>query len=260
MEQIQILPYGRLTNGNASLTYSRLTEPYERTLQIHGEESAELAIQLVVQPKVKLFVEARDKFEDNLRQTMGSALTIEMKPKEAERDRITSLVGQTITNGTKSSNKDIVYAANRVDVKWKSYGNIAKRQQGEQTEITENLLRDLSTAEMNRYVELIPGLRPILDTLTEINDEFAYLVAERIDERKSITKGLTLELRVLADAAASDLVAAINVVASIYEQPELNEIIKTVNVILDQARTDYVARQRGIDVKNNNKDKEEEAK
>ena len=257
MEQIQIFPYRNLTNGNASLTYSRLAEPYEKLSNIGGGEEVIEAIRLVVFPKITSFIIARDKFEENLRQTVGSAITLDMKPRESERDRTTNMAVQAITNGKKSTRPDVVKASNIVDVKWKSYGNISQRQQDEQTEITENLLRDLSTAEMNNYVQMIPGLSPILEALLEINEEFSALANKRIDERKSITKGLTLELRVIADTSASDLATAVNVVASIYEHPELSDIIKTINVILDQARTDYIARQRGIDVKNKNKEEEE---
>ena len=251
MINIQHFSFSRLTNGNASQVYGRLEVILREIDPSYGEDTpAEDLFNSIILPKRDFFIEKNTLFSESVRQSVASAITRDLKNREAERDRITNMSSRTITNGMKSSNAEIVHAANRIDVAWRLYGHITQRQQDEQTRITEKLLRDLATEEMQGFTERIPGLQSLLDGLKQINDEFAVLFNERVDERGNITLGLTADLRTQVDTAIAELMELLRAVQLLYNLPRMTEPIHAINNILDQARLDLSARRRGINARN----------
>ena len=253
MEQIQNFRYTQLTNANANQYYSLLLERYEPLLNFESDkEELLMVVNLLVVPKINAFVKANENFTESIRQAVASVHSRNMAGLEAERDRITNTCERTIASSLNSIRPEVKIAAKSADVIWRLYGDIVNRQQDEQTRITKKILRDFSTAEMQGLTANIPGLRGLLDALEEINNQFFDEFTARIDERESITVGLTAELRRIADRTASDVANAINVIASELSDPILSEVIRAINNILDQARLSLSARQRGINLKNSN--------
>ena len=253
MEQIQDFRYTHLTNANANQYYSLLLEHYEPLFNFESDhEEPPMLIRWLVVPKIDAFEKANNNFTESIRQAVGSVHSRNMAGLEAERDRITNTCERTIASSLNSIRPDVAIAAKSADVTWRLYGDIVNRQQDEQTRITKKILRDLSTAEMRGVVANIPGLKGLLDALEEINNQFFDEFTARIDERESITVGLTENLRRTADHTASDVANAINVIASEFSDPKLSDVIHSINNILDQARLSLSARRRGRNLRNSN--------
>ena len=218
---------------------------------VESAATTQLALSNALESDIKL-----ENFQELVRQRVGSAHTRRMEQLDSERDRLMNMADRAIANGLRSSNPDIVVAANEVDVVRRLYGNFTHRQQVEQTQVIAKLLRDLTADPMHANVELITGLSAMLDAISEINDSFLENFEGRNAERQEVVVGGTLEARLLSDAAASASINAINLLASIYEAPLLSEVINEVNTILTTARHDLAARRRGRNVRNQETEEE----
>ena len=256
MRKLISFPFWRLTNGNASQLYRRLAEVFGGILtNVIGTTPADDIIRNSVFPKINAFLSISEKFSNSVRQTVGMATTRKLTPLENERDRTTNMAARTISNGMSSSTPDIVDAANEIDVIWRKYGRITHRQQDEQTQITEKLLRDLNEPVNQEFIQIIPGLASVLESLGQINERFSSLFDHRIRQHEEITRGLVADLRVQADNSIIELVEAINAVTVLFdESPVLSSTIDVINNILEQARLDLSARMRGIAVRNANRE------
>ena len=263
MNQIQQFPYSRLTNGNASILHEKTITNYMRLYEEHGTLSItplQSAMASIVIPKVLAFNEGATNFVDIMRQRQGSGYTFLMAKLESERDREIRLGDRLVKNGLKSSNPETVVSSAHVDATWRTYGNLAKRQQEEQTQMTRKLLRDLRTPEMIVHVRKIPMLETALETIEASNEAFAQNTDNRTEQRNDVVAGLTAEARLQADNLAIDLVAAINVVASSFKNVLLSEVIQMTNTLLTEARHGLAARKRGrnLSQSHNNTDPHEE--
>ena len=255
MEQITQFSYTQLTNGNASQVYGRLAENYmhlQQPLTTMGDTPLRNALMSIVLPKIVVFNDASGELDENVRQAVASVYTRSMNVYERERDRDLKLAERIVRNGMMSSNTDVAESANHVDVAWKLYGDIVNRQTDEQTRIARALFRDLAMPEMQVHVQRIPGLEAALQVAEASNNAFADNFDNRLSDREKIITGLTRQIRFRADAAALDVATAINVVASVFDNPALNDIIKVTNTILDQASLTLAARKRGLSVKAQN--------
>ena len=246
MNTINAFPYSAITNGNASQIFNRLAAPYAALIAPEQPNcEARDAIRLIAAPKVRSFVELAAQLSEVIRQNVGSAITRDLNTLDSERDAAISLINGAIDRALRSTRDPVLAAANRIDVIRDLYPRLARRQRDEQTRLTEKLLRDLDAPALAPDIALIPGLSALLDSLNELNAEFAQNFATRIDERAEIITGRTAEVRARANAAAAEAAAAVNMVASVHEADFLTAGINAINAILDQARLDLSARRRG---------------
>ena len=270
MNKIKTIPYTQITNGNASRTYDLLLQAYERLKQIQLPKTADAeleseerkmlkeVIRLIVCPKIIAFAEQNKEFDKYFRQPVASAFTRQLNRNDRDRDRNLNLANRAIVSGLKSTKPKIAKAALHISVVFSRFKNLPNRQRSEQTELTEVLLRQLATPEMQVHVKLIPGLEAILENIRELNETFSADTDERTSEREKIVKGFTIKARRRTDAIALEVATTINLVASLYDDPVLNEVVNSANTILNEARIDLINRRRGRSVSLRHKKQQEE--
>ena len=126
MNEIQQFPYSRLTNGNASILYEKMTANYMRLCNEQGTMASsplQSAMVSIVIPKLLAFDEGTSNFIDIMRQRQGSGYTFLMSKLERERDREINLGARLVANGLKSTNPETAISAAHVDATWRTYGN-----------------------------------------------------------------------------------------------------------------------------------------
>ena len=230
--KIQDFRYSRLANANLSGTSRRLVFVFEG---FPREEA---------RPAIKAFAEKATEFHESIRQITASSYSLDMKEMEPERDRLIRLLGRMVTDATKSRNDELKDAANRVNVVLRTYGNVAKMPIDQQTITTLKLLRDLYANGNGVYLAKIPGATELVSQIEEINDNYADLYNARIDGRKEIEKGLTARLKSELTQALLDAVDAVNATATLFPSEEMDDIIKSANAIIDQARINLANRNK----------------
>jgi len=222
--KVKALPYSQLANANLSGVARHLAFAFD---DFPREEA---------RPAIEAFSAKSTEFHESIRQITASIHSLNLKEMEPERDRLLGAFSRVITDATKSRNERLRDAGNRINIVLKTYGKIARLPMSRQTITTQKLLRDLYANGNGAYLAMIPGATELATHIENLNDEFADNYNTRIDIRKEIEKGLTLRLQGELIKSLRTAVEAVNATATLFPSEEINDIIKSANAIIDQAK------------------------
>jgi len=230
--KIQSLPYSQLANANLSGLARRLAF----ALNDFPKEEA--------RPAIEAFAVKATEFHQSIRQITASPYSLDMKEMEPERDRLIRLLKLMVTDATKSRNDELKDAANRINVVLRAYGNVAKMPIDQQTIVTQKLIRDLYANGNGTFLAKIPGASELVTQIENLNDDFGDLYNARINDRKEIEKGLTLRLQGELIKNLRKAVEVVNAAATLFPSEEIDDIIKSANAIINQAKINFANRNK----------------
>ena len=222
--KIQNLSYSRLRNAVLSGVAKRLAS----ALNGFPREEA--------RPAIEAFDAKATEFHESIRQITASSYSLDLKEIDPERDRLIRLLNRMVGDATKSRNDELKDAANRINVVLRAYGKPARMPIDQQTIVTQKLLRDLYANGNGAYLVKIPGAAEIVTQLEDLNDTFEDLYSARISSRVELEKALTQRLRDELIKSLLTAVEAVNATATLFPDEEINDVIKTANAIIDQAK------------------------
>ena len=189
-----------------------------------------------VRPVIEAFDAKATEYYASVRQIPASSYSIDLKEMNPERKRLIRLLSRVVIGATKSRDSELRDAANRINVVLRAYGKPTTLPISQQTIVTQKILHDVYANGNGAYLAKIPGAVDIVTQLESINDEFNDIYSARISDRKEKEKGLTLHLKGELAKSLRTAVEAINVAAILFPSEEINDIIKTANAIIDQAK------------------------
>jgi len=230
--KIQQFPYTHLATPNLDGVAKRLAA-------IFGGFPKEEA-----RPAIEAFVEKANEFNASTRQIMASPHSYNLKEIEPERDRLLGLFSKMVTDATKSRNDELKEAGNQVSVVLRTYKKTAKMPIDQQTIVTRKLLRDLYANGTDTYLRKIAGAKEVATQIENLNDVFEDLYNARTTNREGVEKRLTIRLRRELIEKLRAAVEVINAVKTLYSISEVDDIIKSANAILEQARINLANRNK----------------
>ena len=230
--KIQSLPYSQLANPNLSGVAKRLAFALDR---FPREEA---------RPAIVAFDAKATEFNESIRQATASSYSLDLKEIDPERDRLNRLLARMVNDAAKSRNDTLKDAANRINVVLNTYGKPARMPIDQQTIVTQKLVRDLYANGNGAYLAMIPGATEVVTQLEELNDIFNDLYTARTVGREKIEKGLTLRLRGELIKSLLTAVEAVNATATLFPDDEIDDVIKSANAIIDQARINLANRNK----------------
>jgi len=232
--KIQNLSYSRLANVVLAGVAKRLAFAFN---SFPREEARHV---------IEAFEAKATEFHESIRQITASSYSLDLKEIDPERDRLIRLLNRMVNDAAKSRNDELKDSANRIKVVLNTYGKPARMPIDQQTIITQKLLRDLYANGNGAYLAKIPGATEIVAQLDELNDMFNDLYSARISGRVELVKGLTQRLRGELIKSLLTAVEAVNATATLFSGEEINDVIKSANAIIDQAKINLANRNKKL--------------
>jgi len=167
---------------------------------LHYGFHREISVRIAEEGTVKLrltsvypeYLQALTELDIVLVKARGSQFTEDLAICDGSRDRMVSAFLKAISAALLHFSDEVVYAAKRITVHMKIYGNISDKPYNEQTTDVDNLVQDLKSDKFKSDVALT-RTKDIIDKLEMINEDFKRIMLLR-DEEKLL--GMTEDTRV----------------------------------------------------------------
>ena len=191
---------------------------------------------LFLTPHITRFNTDITEFCNHIREAVASKTTRDMRPYEAERDRLITELFHAVRNGLASASPATRDAASFLDVELRRYGNPYHLPMNEKTRAVENIHRALTGPEMSPRLLQVPSAETALRQLADVNIRFAELFDDRTAEIDARVPGLTERLRITAEESTRVLMRKINAWLEVNEADRsLDPVVSLVNTILTEA-------------------------
>lgn len=198
MSKIKTLPRKNLRNG----AHFSVDEAFLAKLKAATFEQTRLTA---------LIADFETAFADEdkyLQLSRASELTAKLAQADDERDRLYSLVKQTVVSWVETGIDPQATAAKAIQAEIDTYKIDVNAQYDQQTGLTTNFLTDILTTENAANLKTL-GLTDAVNLLKERNEQVKTLLAERSEERGAKTLGALKSARDKTDELYSEIVSVI---------------------------------------------------
>ena len=194
-----------------------------------------------------VFMELFKKEDECLVILQKSEYTEQMNDEDLRRDSILRILGALISAALLHTSEGVRAAAKRLEILFKTYGNLAQKPNDEETSGIYNLTQDLE----GRFVgdiELIGGTDWVAQ-LKASNEKYDALVKNRDIESTEKPEAKMKQIRTEIDIAYYDIVTAIEMFAKLTDVPaeieRYNGFISSLNAITERYKN-RIAQREGV--------------
>jgi hypothetical protein len=229
------IPYFPITQLHNDAHFQHHTD-FGTVVERHGADKLGIGVLWV------LYV-ALVKDEDTaLKKILKSAITAEIHSLDKSRDQIWQGMAETNRAALKHYNEEVRKAAERNQIVFDTYGNVAKKPLDEETSAIYNFIQDMR----GKYAAdaATVGLTGWIDELEKINNEFKGLMMDRYDETALRTDIVMKDVRVKVDEAYRNIIDRINTSIVIEGEEKYREFVIAVNAVIKRY-SDILAQQKG---------------
>jgi len=189
-----------------------------------------------IQAQFDTYKTAHQKEDDAFKKIKKSEISDRIAKLDKDRDSMTSYLFSSIRNAQKHYSDEVVNAAKRLMVVVNTYKKLTGLTYINQTSETRNMLQELKSDKYKNDVALV-RVRDLIDQVEILNNQFAELMNERIEESAAKNHDDLKQVRLEVDKAYNAIIKSIDVGVIVNGAQKYEAFIIRHNILIDQYKT-----------------------